>query len=159
MEIQNTLILHTANSAETESIAENIGKQLKGGEIIELAGDVGAGKTTFVRGLARGIGSEDRVTSPTFTVSKVYESPKLQLHHYDFYRLSDLEIIQNELTEVLSLPGHSVVLEWAEEVRQVLPTDHIKIEFKAVSETERALSLVIPENYQYIRIENASTDN
>src|SRR5688572_15811906 len=97
MSASRKLTIETTDSLSTENFAETIGSQLKGGEIIELIGDVGAGKTTFARGLARGVGSTDRVTSPTFTVSNVYESGRIILKHYDFYRLNDLAIIKNEL--------------------------------------------------------------
>ena len=65
-----------------------IGASLLGGEVLELVGDVGAGKTTFTKGLAKGIGVLETVQSPSFTISRVYEGEKLQLKHYDFYRLA-----------------------------------------------------------------------
>src|SRR5882757_1123109 len=82
---------------ETEAIAEKIGQHLKGGEVIELVSDLGGGKTTFVRGLAKGFGSQDKVASPTFMLSKVYVAGDRQLHHFDFYRLQDAGIVAYEL--------------------------------------------------------------
>jgi tRNA threonylcarbamoyladenosine biosynthesis protein TsaE len=152
----NKQIVHSITSsspAATEKLGVSIGGQLLGGEAIELIGDVGAGKTTFVRGLAKGIGSSDRVSSPTFTINKVYASNKVTLHHYDFYRLDDLEIIKNELAEVLSEPGHAAVLEWADEVRGVLPDEHIKIFFTATGEVSRSLQIDIPQDNQYIKVD------
>ena len=140
------------SAAATEELAEQLGKQLKGGEIIELVGDVGAGKTTFVRGLARGTGSEDRVTSPTFTVSKIYSSNRVSLHHYDFYRLDDLKIIKNQLAEVTGNPKNIVVLEWADEVQDALSSEHMRVRIKVSGNESRTLDFSIPENYKHARI-------
>lgn len=136
----------------TEKIAELLGSQLKGGEVIELAGDMGAGKTTFVRGLARGMGSQDRVSSPTFTVSKIYNSSRLSLRHYDFYRLDDLKIITNELAETTEDTGSSVVLEWADNLLGVLDPEHIRVRIEAAGDQLRDLHFTVPEKYKYIKI-------
>jgi tRNA threonylcarbamoyladenosine biosynthesis protein TsaE len=137
---------------ETEQFAEKIGNQLRGGEIIELTGDLGTGKTAFVRGLAKGTGSENRVSSPTFTVSNVYSSPKLKLYHYDFYRLDDFRIIKNELSEVVEDSQNVVVLEWAEEVQNVLPKDHIRVNLETESENGRHIKIEIPAKFNYIKV-------
>ncbi len=113
-------IFYSANAEDTGQIAASVGHQLMGGEVIQLIGDVGAGKTTFVRGLAMGMGSTNRVSSPTFTVSNVYKTPKLALHHYDFYRITDSAIMQNELYEVINDENKVVVLEWAAPVSAAL---------------------------------------
>jgi tRNA threonylcarbamoyladenosine biosynthesis protein TsaE len=145
--------INTANQAETEKFAEHFGGQLRGGEVIVLVGDVGAGKTTFMRGLARGAGSKDRVSSPTFTVSNIYSSPKINLYHYDFYRLDDFQIIKGELEEVISMPNNSVILEWAEEVESTLPEDHIKINIVTTSQDGRNFKIFIPEKFNYRKVE------
>lgn len=132
---------------DTEKFAEQIGQKLKGGEVIEIIGDVGAGKTTFVRGLARGIGSDDRVSSPTFTVSKVYSGEKVTLHHYDFYRLDDFTIIQQDLAEILEAKDKSVVLEWADNVQGVLPADRNIIKIDVTGENSRSLTCSMPEKF------------
>jgi tRNA threonylcarbamoyladenosine biosynthesis protein TsaE len=137
----------SASTEATEKFAEDFGRQLQGGEVIELIGDVGAGKTTFVRGLARGIGSTDRVSSPTFTVSKVYSSKNMNLHHYDFYRLDDLDIITRDLAEVIEEGKNSVVLEWADGVQGALPLEHISIRIEVTGETSRTLTVMMPENF------------
>ncbi len=108
-------------------LAEKLGRALKGGEVIELASDLGGGKTTFVRGLARGAGSKDKVASPTFTINKVYDCPTFQIHHFDFYRLSEPGIIADELAEVLGDPQAVIVIEWADVVQHVLPADRLSI--------------------------------
>ncbi len=142
-------IFNSASAEETEQIAESMGQQLKGGEVIQLVGDVGAGKTTFVKGLVRGMGSKDRVSSPSFTISNVYITPKLSLHHYDFYRITDTAIMKNELFEVINDSNNVVILEWAEPVSQVLPKVHIAIQIKVTNENSRTFFCKIPENYTY----------
>lgn len=146
----NTYLAET--SSATESFAERMGAQLKGGEVIELIGDVGAGKTTFVRGLARGAGSLDRVSSPTFTVSKIYTSQNVTIVHYDFYRLDDVSIMQNELAEALENEKTTIVMEWAEEVQDVLPNEHIILRFKSDGADTRQIESVIPAEYSYIGV-------
>ena len=95
----------SSDSAEaTELLGERLGKSLRGGEVIELVSDLGGGKTTFVRGLARGAGSHDKVASPTFTISKTYVTDGYEIHHFDFYRLNDAGIVADELAEVVGDP-------------------------------------------------------
>ncbi len=141
----------TTDSAEaTERFAEAIGKRLRGGEVIELASDLGGGKTTFVRGLARGMGSGDRVASPTFTISREYRAGKLTLHHFDFYRLHEAGIVAAELAEVAHAPYTVVVVEWGDIVRDVLPERKITIHNKATGEEARHLTLAYPESLSYV---------
>ena len=156
----NTYEVVSGQSAQTESFAARIGRRLRGGEIIELQGDVGAGKTTFVRGLTKGIGSSDRVSSPTFTIYQVYKSESMTLYHYDFYRIDDTEIIANELKEIAELSNTSVVLEWSDAVKSVLPKDHITIRLVPTGEESRKITVVVPDKFSYIvENENADTDN
>lgn len=130
-----------------------MGKNLRGGEVIELVSDLGGGKTTFVRGLALGMGSTDKVASPTFTVSKEYHSPKLRLVHYDFYRLTDPGIMQFELAETLSDPNSVAVIEWADIVHDILPESRVTINIKSVSggsENARQLEVSYPPELSYL---------
>jgi tRNA threonylcarbamoyladenosine biosynthesis protein TsaE len=83
--VHKNIVSHS--DQQTENIAENIGSKLIGGEVLELVADLGGGKTTFVRGLARGIGSKDHVSSPSFTNSNEYQWEKLQLIKLEYYRL------------------------------------------------------------------------
>lgn len=140
----------TTSPQETEGLAEKIGQQLKGGEVIELSSDLGGGKTTFVRGLARGFGSPDRVASPTFTISKVYKNGKKELHHFDFYRLQESGLIAHELDEVIHDPLCTVVVEWAEVVSQVLPDDRLSVKIKQAGQDNRSLDVSCPEKLSYL---------
>ena len=144
--------LEFKNEAALDAFARELGSQLRGGEIIELVGDVGAGKTTFTRGLVKGAGSNDRVTSPTFTVSNVYSAPELQIRHYDFYRLNDLTIIRNELSEAAQDPQTVSVLEWAQEVQDALPTEPIQLRFEVTGEESRRISIKIPKSSRYVKV-------
>jgi tRNA threonylcarbamoyladenosine biosynthesis protein TsaE len=134
----------------TEKTAEKLGRKLHGGEIIELVSDLGGGKTTFVRGLARGLGSSDRVRSPSFTLANQYRSGDLMLYHFDFYRLNDPGILSRELAEVITDKKAIVVIEWPAVVAQVLATPHLIISLTQTGENERDITLTYPDNYAYL---------
>lgn len=141
--------LTTASAADTEAFAAAMGKRLRGGEVIELVSDLGGGKTTFVRGLARGLGSTDRVASPTFTISQEYKAGKFTIYHFDFYRLHEAGIVAAELAEVANDPQAVVVVEWGDIVRDVLPPEKITIHIKATAEDARHMTLVYPKSLAY----------
>jgi tRNA threonylcarbamoyladenosine biosynthesis protein TsaE len=121
---------------------------LSGGEVIELRSDLGGGKTTFVRGLAGGAGSKDNVTSPTFTLNRIYQAGDLQIHHFDFYRLNDPGILADQLAETVNDDKAVVVVEWADIVRDVLPAERLSIELKPVANDsqERQIDIKYPES-------------
>ncbi len=110
--------------------------------VIELVGDVGAGKTTFTRALARGLEISDPVTSPSFSISKRYPFRSGELIHYDFYRLEDPGIMSSELSEALETPGSLIVLEWGDSVKNLLPSTRLSLSFKILSDTARELNLL-----------------
>lgn len=141
--------IKSGSSAEMEQIGEKLGMSLRGGEVIELVGDVGSGKTTFVRGLARGMGSPDHVSSPTFTISKLYKSKSFDLVHFDFYRLQSADLIGHELQD--HIDGKAViVVEWSDIVRHVLPEERLAITIAAAAEGNRELSINCPPNLKYL---------
>ncbi len=118
--------------------------------MIELVSDLGGGKTTFVRGLARGIGSDDTVSSPTFTLSNVYKGQKLTMHHFDFYRLAEPGIMREELAEVLTDPEAVTIIEWADIVHDVLPDERLTIHITTTGETSRHYDLSVSDALQYL---------
>ncbi len=132
--------MRSMSEAETEAIAQSLAGQLRGGEIIELVGDIGAGKTTFVRGLARGLGSADHVSSPTFTVCNIYQG-NLSIYHCDFYRLGDDALIKQELEDMMA-PDHLVVLEWASELSIALPESSVRVYITPDGEQVRDIRIV-----------------
>ena len=129
------------STEEMIEFGKEIGSNLEGGSVLELIGDVGAGKTTFTKGLALGLGVLETVQSPTFTVSRVYEGDNLTLSHYDFYRLNDYGIMKMELAENLSDPQNITVVEWAGELADILPQKHLKLIFESVSEDKRLVKV------------------
>lgn len=147
--------ISTANSLLTERLAEMIGGQLHGGETLELVGDLGCGKTTFTRGLVRGAGSDDHVSSPTFTLRNEYRAPKFTIYHFDFYRLAEAGIMGNELEEVLEDPESVVIVEWGQAVANVLPAERVTIHLQtcddqAGSDTSRLINIHYPESLSYL---------
>lgn len=118
--------------------------------MIELVGDLGSGKTSFVKGLANGIGSQDLVRSPSFTLSNQYTGKQLILNHFDFYRLDDPGIMRDELAEILERPDAVIVIEWANIVEDVLPNNRLTVSLKPISENKRAISFEYPESLNYL---------
>lgn len=134
----------------TEAIAAIIGKQLKGGEVVELVSDLGGGKTAFVRGLARGMGSSDHVASPTFTISREYHTDKLTLYHFDFYRLHEPGIMTAELAEIIDDPKAVVAVEWSDIVQHVLPEKRVTVRIVSTGDTARRLEFNYPPELAYL---------
>ena len=127
-----------SDESAMKKFGATLGRLVRGGECIMLVGDVGAGKTTFTKGLAVGMGIDDTVQSPTFTINRTYDAPTgLHLSHYDFYRLDDPGIMMDELSETLQSDS-VVVIEWGDVVTDIIPSDSIIITFTALSDTERS---------------------
>lgn len=114
--------------------------------VFELIGDVGAGKTTFTRGLAEGLGVDEPVTSPSFTISKRYAFPEGQLIHYDFYRLDDSGIMRDELAEALAEPNSIIIVEWGSDVADLLPADKIRLEIALCEDGSRTVKIIAPDS-------------
>jgi len=129
-----------------------LGKTIKPPAIIELRSDLGGGKTTLVKGVAKGFGSSDRVSSPTFTINKIYKSPKGEIHHFDFYRLSEAGVVADQLAESLEKQAAITVIEWSDIVKNVLPTKRLIIELKPVAtdSEERDIKITYPIEYEKI---------
>lgn len=114
--------------------------------VIELIGDVGAGKTTFVRGLAKGLGIKEPITSPSFTISKSYafkdkEGKEKNLVHYDFYRLGDPGLMANDLADSINNPDNLVVIEWADSIDEILPENRLKITINYNEDNTREVTI------------------
>jgi len=136
------MIKEIKNEAEMKRFGEMLGSYLFGGCLIELVGDVGSGKTTLTKGIAVGLGVEDDVQSPSFTIKRVYDArDHLILAHYDFYRLMDAGIMTNELEESLTDPNCVTIIEWGEIVDGVLPTDRLSIKITSPTEDSRELTI------------------
>ena len=129
-----------SNSAEeTREIGERLARSLKAGDVILLDGDLGAGKTELARGIARGLGVKETVTSPSFTILNVYDSGILPLYHFDWYRLdSEEELYELGLDEYLGGDGAALV-EWPARCPDAVPPVHLTIRLEPVGETQRRL--------------------
>ena len=113
--------------------------------VIELIGDVGAGKTTLVRGLAHGLGIKEPVTSPSFTISKSYAyADGKTLTHYDFYRLGDPGLMAEDLTESINDPNNITIVEWANSITDILPENRIKIIINYNDDNSRSIEIKYP---------------
>lgn len=132
------MIIDVKNEDETKSLGLSIGLNLTGGEIIELIGDVGTGKTTLVKGIAVGLGIDDYIQSPSFTINRVYQGrDDIRLSHYDFYRLEDAGIMADELGEEIGSQNVVKIIEWAGVVEGILPNDRLTIKITSPGETSR----------------------
>ena len=144
------------NSVEdTTQLGINLGKLLKSGDIVCLTGDLGTGKTHITKGIAKGLGIEDNITSPTFTIVNEYETGRLKLNHFDVYRVSDPDEIYAIGFDDYIFSDAVSVIEWANYIEEILPQDflHILIE-KDLSQGEDYRKITITpygEKYNYIK--------
>lgn len=124
----------TETPQETEALGEALGRILPPGSVVAYTGGLGAGKTAFTRGLARGLGIQDRVTSPTYTIVNEYEGGRLPLFHFDWYRLGDgEELFEIGWEDYLSRGGVCAV-EWSENAPEVLE-DPIRVDIRPEGES------------------------
>lgn len=119
---------------------EELAKSLSFPCAIELVGDVGTGKTTITKGIAKGLGITEDVTSPSFMISKQYAFSGGKLVHYDFYRLGDPGIMSGDLMENLSDKKTITIVEWADSVADLLPESHKKFVIKLLDDGSREVS-------------------
>lgn len=119
--------VRTNATEETIAVGERLGRVLEEGDVLVLTGDLGAGKTQLTKGIARGLGVEDDVSSPTFTIEMVYEGEELTLYHFDLYRLDDPDQLDDTgLFDVLGEEGVCVI-EWGEQFSDQIGDDRLDI--------------------------------
>jgi tRNA threonylcarbamoyladenosine biosynthesis protein TsaE len=135
----NTLEFFSRSPEQTRRIGIRLGTLLQPGDVICLSGDLGSGKTTFTQGIAQGWGSADNVTSPTFVLVNMYRRPDgHSLHHLDAYRLaSAMEAEDLDLT--LMMENGALIVEWAEKVQDVLPSEHLWIAMRWMDDEVRGM--------------------
>ncbi len=133
---------------QTRRLGMRLGAMLKSGDVLALHGDLGAGKTTFVQGIAQGWGSTDEVSSPTFVLVNVYRRPDGALiHHMDAYRIqSALEAEDLDLEEMMR--SGALLVEWAERIQSALPQDHLEVQLAYVNEEQRSMAF-FPHGKRY----------
>jgi len=144
MSTGKTFSVKSQSLDDTLKIGEKLGEQLKGGEVIELIGDVGSGKTVLTRGLAKGAGSADNVASPSFTISRVYKTDNFDIHHFDFYRLGDPGLMKQDIAEAAQDNNSVVVVEWSDIVEEVLPANRYIVKLEQAGEDERNIAITFP---------------
>lgn len=111
--------------------------------------DLGGGKTTLTRGIAKGAGSEDHVSSPTFTISNIYKTKNYPIYHFDFYRLHEAGLIEHELQDALDDKA-VVIVEWSDVVKHVLPEGRVTINIKSSGDESRTFEISYPESLSYV---------
>lgn len=147
-----TFTFTTHDPAQTIALGEQIGKRLKGGEVIAYSGGLGVGKTTITRGISIGMGLGDEVTSPTFALVNEYAGKERSLCHFDMYRISGA--LDLETTGFYDyLDGNNVLaVEWSENIADELPDDCIKIHIERTDDSTRVITLTADQRFADITL-------
>jgi len=142
------LVVITKSPAQTEKLGEILAKEvlkMKRGIVLVLEGDLGGGKTTFLKGFARGLKIKEKILSPTFILMRRFEIKNRKIknfYHFDCYRIeNEKEILNLGFKKIISLPKNLVAVEWAEKIRGILPKNVFLIKFKILGEKKREISL------------------
>ena len=135
-------IIETNSAEETFALGRQIGQQAKAGEVYTLIGDLGVGKTVLTQGVAAGLGIEDAVSSPTFTIVQIYEEGRIPFYHFDVYRIGDVEEMDEIGYEDYFFGDGVCLIEWANLIEEILPRTYKQIRI------EKDLS----KGYDYRRI-------
>ena len=130
----------TDSYMETEQLGERLGRGLKGGEIVALSGDLGAGKTAFVRGLARGLDVTDSVKSPTFTIVDEHEG-RVPLFHFDMYRLGGFDELFDIGWDDYVARGGVCAVEWSENVPEIINSETITVDIRNMGGDRRCITI------------------
>ena len=143
--------LITTSPLETEAVGQALGKVLKPGTVLAYEGDLGAGKTAFTRGLAKGLGATDMVTSPTYTIVNEYLSGRLPLFHFDMYRLSSSDDLWDIGWEDYLERGGVCAVEWSENVKDAME-NAITVRIEKTGEESRRITVEgeSPESIRYL---------
>jgi len=134
------MIVYTKNESETEKAGADFARELPPGSVVAFFGDLGAGKTAFVRGMARGMGIEARVNSPTFTIVNEYIGER-ELFHFDMYRLGSADELFDIGWEDYLSRGGVCAVEWSENVSEAFEGDETVAKIEKLSDTERKISI------------------
>jgi len=127
----------TKSAQQTQKLGEKIGRDLKPPVFIALYGELGSGKTTFIQGLAKGLGIKKRITSPTFVFIKKYQP---NFYHIDLYRIEQTKEVKSlDLEEIFSEPKAVIAIEWAKKIKEILPKKRIDIWFNYLNNNKRRI--------------------
>ncbi len=132
----------THSREDTIQLAEQLARGLQKGDVLALYGDLGSGKTTFTKGIGRGLGVKDarRINSPTFVLIKEYEA-RIPMYHLDLYRLDNIEAIEDICVEEYIYGNGVAIVEWAEKIKNILPEKHIAVKFTIKGDEEREIEI------------------
>lgn len=136
------MIIETRSPEETFSVGRRLGEKARAGQVFTLTGDLGVGKTVLTQGFARGLGIEEPVNSPTFTIVQVYEDGRLPFYHFDVYRIGDIEEMDEVGFEEYILGDGVSFIEWANLIEEILP----------VPRTEIVIEKDLEQGFEYRRI-------
>jgi len=143
--------IDTEGSEDTKRLGEDIGAKLKGGEVILMSSDLGGGKTTMVKGLAQGAGFKGDVISPSFTIANEYKAKKLNIVHFDLYRIEELGIIEEDIIEKLSDPTNVIIIEWFKLASDVLKKQSpVLVEILVTGPDSRSIEISLDKKLEYL---------
>ena len=117
------MVIETRSPEETFQLGEELGRKAVPGQVFTLTGDLGVGKTVFTQGLAKGLGIEEPVNSPTFTIVQVYEEGRLPFYHFDVYRIGDVEEMEEVGFDDYVMGEGVSLIEWADLIEEILPAE------------------------------------
>lgn len=139
-------IFFSNSPADTRKIAADLAGYLHGGEVIAFYGDLGMGKTCFVTGLAEGLGFSGEVSSPTFAIINEYSGGRLNLYHFDMYRISGWDDLYSTGYFEYMESGGVLAIEWSENIENALPEDAIRVTIKRIDESQREIIITGGKN-------------
>ena len=137
----------THSAEETIEFAKEIGSRLKKGDIVAYTGGLGAGKTTFTRGLAMGLGMDDNVTSPTFSLVNEYHSKDISLYHFDMYRIMGADDLETTGFYDYSTDDSVFAIEWSENISEELPDNAVIIDIERIDDNTRRITVKGDERF------------
>ena len=120
-------IFETNGEQETRALGERLGKAAEPGQIYTLIGDLGVGKTVFTQGFAKGLGIDEPISSPTFTIVQIYDEGRMPFYHFDVYRIGDIEEMEEIGYDDYFFGEGICLIEWAELIKEILPENRISI--------------------------------
>ena len=141
------------SAKETRAVGQQLASLLKAGDVVLLDGDLGAGKSELARGVARGLGIEGAVPSPSFTILNAYDEGRIPLYHFDWYRIADpQELYDIGLDEFVGGDGVALI-EWSERAEECLPEDYLQVEIDKVDDHTRRITLAPVGAFRMIELD------
>ncbi len=143
----------THSPQETRSLGEELGRLLRPGDVLVLQGDMGAGKSELTRGIARGLQIDGPIASPTFTILQAYDTGRLPLYHFDWYRIDDPEELYEIGTEEYLTGGGISVVEWPDRAVHILPKAHLQVSIAyGAGENDRIIEITPVGGYANVSL-------